>query len=465
MPSRILLISANRCTTPDPVFPLGLAYLTDALHRAGHDTAWLDVLTDEDRLEEMLDSYHPDFVGISLRNIDDVLIRKRQTFFGDLASLSSRIRRKSKAPIIVGGSGFSIFPERLLESSGADFGICGEGEAGFVSLLESLEKHQDVEDIPGLVFRQNGKIQANSTAGHPWEKDLLRASRPAAAASHYLQTSGVLNVQTQRGCAFRCCYCTYPLIEGREHRRRAPELVADEFEQLARLGANYVYIVDSVFNSSPRHVTETCEALVRRKIKLRWCCFLRPKGLTPELMKLMVRAGLSHAEFGTDSFCDEVLEAYQKGFTFEDVMRSSELARQESVDYCHFLISGGPGETKATLREGFQNSERLKGAVALAVVGMRIYPGTSLFERSVREGRIGRNTDLLTPTYYLTPELTAEEVFAELYEFARRSPRWIVGDPQPAYTSLVQRLRARGVLGPLWSYFAMLQRIQPPSSR
>jgi radical SAM superfamily enzyme YgiQ (UPF0313 family) len=168
MPSRILLISANRCTTPDPVFPLGLAYLTDALHRAGHDTAWLDVLTDEDRLEEMLDSYHPDFVGISLRNIDDVLIRKRQTFFGDLASLSSRIRRKSKAPIIVGGSGFSIFPERLLESSGADFGICGEGEAGFVSLLESLEKHQDVEDIPGLVFRQNGKIQANSTAGHPW---------------------------------------------------------------------------------------------------------------------------------------------------------------------------------------------------------------------------------------------------------------------------------------------------------
>jgi radical SAM superfamily enzyme YgiQ (UPF0313 family) len=464
MPSRVLLVSANRCTTPDPVFPLGLAYLDAALRRAGHDTVWLDILTDEDRLEEVLETSRPDFVGISLRNIDDVLIRKQQTFFGDLASLGSRIRAKSKSPIIAGGSGFSIFPERLLELSGADFGLCGEGEAGFVSLLEALEKRQNVDRIPGLVFRQDGRIRVNPTAVQPLEKDLVITTRPASSISHYLQASGVLNVQTQRGCGFRCCYCTYPLIEGRQHRRRTPELVADEFEQMARLGAKYVYIVDSVFNSSPQHVTETCEALLRRQVKLRWCCFLRPKRLSPALMKLMVRAGLSHAEFGSDSFCDEVLEAYHKDFTFDDILRSNELARQEGVDSCHFLIAGGPGETKETLRQGFHNSERLQGAVAMAVVGMRIYPGTSLFERAVREGCISRDADLLAPAYYVTPGLTAEDVFAELQGFARVSPRWIVGDPQPAYTTLVQRLRSRGVLGPLWSYFAMLQRIQPPSS-
>ena len=66
-------------------------------------------------------------------------------------------------------------------------------------------------------------------------------------------------------------------------------------------------------------------------------------------MKLMARAGLSHIEFGSDSFCDEVLAAYQKDFTFEDILHSSELARQENVDFCHFLICGRAGETRETL--------------------------------------------------------------------------------------------------------------------
>jgi hypothetical protein len=80
MPSRILLISVNRCTAPDPVFPLGLAHINAALRRAGHETRWLDRLSNADRLVEMLKEFQPDLVGISLRNIDDVLIRQREKF-------------------------------------------------------------------------------------------------------------------------------------------------------------------------------------------------------------------------------------------------------------------------------------------------------------------------------------------------------------------------------------------------
>ena len=97
----------------------------------------------------------------------------------------------------------------------------------------------------------------------------------------------------------------------------------------------------------------------------------------------------------------------------------------------------------------------------MAVTGMRIYPGTALFECAVAEGQIRREEDLLSPAYYLAPGLTAESVFSQIQEFARLSPNWIVGDPTPEYQSLVERLRGRGVLGPLWSYFAMLQRIRP----
>ena len=461
MGSKVLLISNNRCTTPDPVFPLGLAYLNSALRRAGHHTLWADSLAGGESIESVLARYQPDAVGISVRNIDDVAIRKRETFFDNLSALSETVRRQTKGPVVVGGSGFSIFPRQLLELSGADYGICGEGEAGFVSLLAALNNGGGFSGIPGLVYREEGNLVLNPPANSPGGPTLEDADRPAPIAEYYLRASGMMNVQTQRGCACHCCYCTYPVIEGTHYRHHSAESVADEFAQLHRLGARYVFIVDSVFNSSKRHVTEICEAILRRNVKLSWGCFLRPQGLTQEMMKLMKRAGLAHIEFGSDSFCDEVLAACQKGLTFDDILHSSELAGQENIDFCHFLISGGPGETLETLRRGFQASLRIKNAVMMAVVGMRIYPGTPLFQQALAEGCIGRHSDLLCPTYYLAPGLSVDGVFDQLKEFARRAPNWIVGDPVPAYTNLVERLRKKGAVGPLWSYFSTIQRLWP----
>jgi radical SAM superfamily enzyme YgiQ (UPF0313 family) len=178
-------------------------------------------------------------------------------------------------------------------------------------------------------------------------------------------------------------------------------------------------------------------------------------------MDIMARAGLTHIEFGSDSLCDSVLEAYGKRFTFDDIRQSSELARQRHVDFCHYLICGGPGETMETLQTSFENSQHLTGAVIMAIVGMRVYPGTALCERALREGQMTADTDLLTPAYYIAPGLTVEEVFARLQQFSARSSNWIVGDPTPAYTRLVEQLRGRGVTGPLWSYFSMIQRLWP----
>jgi len=461
MASRILLISANRCTSPDPVFPLGLAHLSAALRAAGHEVKWLDVLSDGDGLEEAVTETRPDFVGISLRNIDDVLIRRREVFFGELVSLGERIRRVTRSPVIVGGSGFSIFPEQLLELAGADYGVRGEGEAGLVALIRALETGEPVESIPGLVYRRSGKVVLNDREMRDCAQGTDAADWPEALVDFYLQSGGLLNVQTQRGCGFRCCYCTYPVIEGRQHRGRPPELVAEEFERLCSLGAQYAFVVDSVFNSSARHVREICEALLRRNLKLKWGCFLRPQGLDAALMKLMARAGLSHIEFGSDSFCDDVLQAYGKGFGFDEIQHSTQLAAKENIEACHFLICGGPGETMDTLEASYRNAQKLPASVVMAVVGMRIYPGTPLYDRAVQEGIISKEEGLLQPKYYLAPGLDEAALFGALQRFAAESPGWIVGDPSPVYLRFVERLRQRGVVGPLWSYLALMRRLWP----
>jgi radical SAM superfamily enzyme YgiQ (UPF0313 family) len=278
---------------------------------------------------------------------------------------------------------------------------------------------------------------------------------------YYLRETGMMNVQTQRGCSCHCEYCTYPLIEGARFRRRPAEAVAEELAELQQRGAKYAVVVDSIFNSSAGHVQQVCEAILRRGLKMRWACFLRPAGLTAELMQLMARAGLAHAEFGTDSLCDSVMAAYGKQFTFDDVLRSHELARQAKVDSCHFLICGGPGETRDTLEEGYQNSLRLKETAILALVGMRVYPGTRLHARALRERPPPPDDALLQPHYYISSALTENEVFERLRDFSRRSPAWIVGDPPPRYMELAARLRSRGVIGPLWSYWCAAQRLAP----
>ncbi len=459
MKRRILLVSANAYEVPYVVFPLGLARLAGALREAGHETRWVDCLADSVPLEQVLGEFDPHLVGVSLRNIDDVAFRNRETFHGALVTLCERIRQRSRVPIVVGGSGFSIFPERLLERSGADFGIQGEGEAGLLALIDALESGGDVRGIPGLVYRDGDLIRRNPQRPDRLDRSVAPEDRPERLVDFYVRGSRMLNVQTQRGCAFECCYCTYPLIEGRRHRRRPPELVADEFAQLAAGGARYVFVVDSVFNSSPTHVVETCEAILRRGVRLPWGCFLRPQGLTDELMNLMARAGLAHIEFGSDSLSDPVLEAYEKKLGFEDIRRSAELAAAAKVDQCHFLIVGGPGETMSTLEETLTRSRLLPDSIFLPIVGMRVYPGTSLYRRAMAEGAIGRETELLDPCHYFAPGLDREAVQARLAEFVKTDANWIIGEPPPTFASLVERLRQRGVVGPLWTYFARLRRV------
>lgn len=460
MPGKVLLISVNRCDSPYPVFPLGLAFLDAALRAAGYETRWLDLQAEPQTVHDAVKSFQPDFVGISLRNIDDVVIKRRETFFDPLAALTEEVHRACAAPVILGGSGFSIFPQSLLQLSGADFGIQGEGEASLPVLLQALEQRADYSAIPGLVYRRDGDIVANP----PQRLNLAElnpVSHPESVLDYYLRETGMVNIQTQRGCSCHCEYCTYPLIEGARFRRRPAEAVAEELAELKQRGVKYAVIVDSIFNSSPDHVGEVCEAVLRRNLKMRWGCFLRPAGLTHDLMQLMARAGLAHVEFGTDSFCDSVLAAYGKRFTFDDVFKSQELALQAKVDCCHFLICGGPGETRDTLEEGFQNSLRLKETAILALVGMRVYPGTPLHAQARRERTLPANEELLQPHYYVSSALSEGEIFEKLRDFSRRSPSWIVGDPPPRYVEMAARLRSRGVIGPLWSYWIAAQRLAP----
>ena len=457
MAEKILLISVNTCTTPYPVYPLGISHVAASLRGRGHEVVLADLRYDDGEIENIVENLQPRYIGLSLRNIDDHRIDETVFFVPVLYAIAERLRKISAAPIILGGSAYSLFPEELIEKSGADYGVVGEGDATLPHLIDMLmhagAEPADLSTIQGLVYRNGGRIVRNPVA--PLNAGTVaRPYRPERLFDAYLTHSGVANIQTQRGCPYTCCYCTYPVIEGRTMRARDPAAVADEAAELEANGARYFFIVDSVFNADNDHVVAVCEAFLDRKITATWGCFLRPKAVSTELMELMARAGLRHIEFGTDSLCDRVLDAYGKQFTVDDIVTADNIAHACGVRHAHFLISGGPGETEATLQESFDNSVRLKKTVIFPFVGMRLYPGTVLYGRALKEKVIDETTDLLQPFFYVTGELRKERITEVLDMFHERASRWVVRDPSPEQLKVIERLRARNMSGPLWEFLA-----------
>ena len=139
---KVLLISANRLQEPYPVYPVGLDYVAAAIDRS-HTVKTIDLntLAGDGELVELLKTFAPAVTGISLRNIDNTDTTDPRGFMGEYLDLIRIIRRHCDTRLVLGGSGFTIFPKQILEFLDADFGIVGEGER-LAALLEALEKGQ-----------------------------------------------------------------------------------------------------------------------------------------------------------------------------------------------------------------------------------------------------------------------------------------------------------------------------------
>ncbi|MBM4320844.1 MAG: B12-binding domain-containing radical SAM protein, partial [Deltaproteobacteria bacterium] len=116
---KVLLVSANRLTVPFPVYPLGLDYVAGALQQH-HEVRILDLCAAGDgALARQLQEMQPELVGISVRNVDNTDLVEQCAFVDDLRRLVAAVRACSFAPVVLGGAGYSIFPDELLALAGA----------------------------------------------------------------------------------------------------------------------------------------------------------------------------------------------------------------------------------------------------------------------------------------------------------------------------------------------------------
>lgn len=448
---RVLLISPNTEKLPDPVAPLGLAYLASALQAKGYEVRCLDLCFAENWEEataKAVSDFSPAVMGLSLRNVDNVSYPNTISYLPFFKNVMERLRELSPASIFLGGSGFTLLPEALLQYLGADGGIMGEGEEAFPRMLEGLDRSSETRE--GFPARKRRGFFGAETI-----RDLDSLPSPDWSLwdlKDYFRQGGMGNLQTKRGCPFSCIYCTYPLIEGREIRLRSPRKVAQDAEDLVRRGIDHAFLVDNIFNFPEHHAREVCRALTVRRIPLRWSCYIHPSHFSPILAAKMRVAGCTAVEFGTDSGSPRVLARLGKNFTPEDLRQATGWARDAGLEVCHSLSLGAPGETEETLRETFALMEEISPTAVIAMAGLRIFPGTGLARLAEAEGLIPPGHDFLPPTFYIAPAVR-DRVVALAQEVAKSHPHWIFpGMGINVSTRLQAKLRRMGVKGPLWEH-------------
>jgi radical SAM superfamily enzyme YgiQ (UPF0313 family) len=433
-------------TEPYPVYPIGLDYVMNAISPQ-HQVKTIDMneVKDLHVLAGVLSQYLPDLIGLSIRNIDNTDERNVKTFVEEIRTLIVIIRQHSEGLIVLGGSGFTILPGEFMTKLDADFGIIGEGER-LQHLLKALERNEPVDDIPGIVTKNTPVMFTQ-----PWTRPFQRGVLPDHSyIPFYLKRGGMLNLQTKRGCPFQCIYCTYPHIEGRHFRFAEPGEVASTARMLQDAGARYLYITDSTFNGSYEHSLEVAAAFKIAGVSIPWGGFFTPTAPPPDYYQILADAGLMHVEFGTEALADMVLTSYGKPFHVEDIFISHRKALAAGLHVAHYLMTGGPGENEDTLRETLTNADRLVKTVFFIFNGIRIYPHTTLYNLAIKEGQLQPNRDLLEPVFYWSPSLPRKTAIDLVKNHIGSRTNWVIGSGSPQMFKIIERLHARGHVGPLW---------------
>lgn len=396
----------------EKVYPIGIVTLATHLKRAGHEVELLDMNIEADpfgALKDKLLGYRPEVVGLSLRNIDPLANKTSSLVPPFVTTVRLVAALLPRAWIVAGGTGFSLFPERLMgELAEIHYGLIGEAETSFPALLASLD---NPPDIKGLCYRKGEKVLVNPPST---DYDLTRYVVPSRellapklyeGINHYVPAIGI---ETKRGCPLQCTYCVYPQLQGKKLRCRQPVGVVDEIEFLNKeYGIKNFHFNDPVVNIPYGHLEAICQELLRRKLRIAWSGFFREDHLDERNIRLFEEAGCNCFSFSPDGLCEESLKILGKNLSEEDILKAASLAAQTDVVSMYHFMTNVPGENSQTIDKGLRLLDRLyelhsvkRNLGTVVLNNIRILPGTPIAEIARREGVIRPETDLLYPVYY-----------------------------------------------------------------
>ncbi len=290
----------------------------------------------------------------------------------------------------------SALPRRTMEEEQIDFLIQGEGFQTFPQLITSLKCGLQRFDIPGLWYREGGKIIANNPAiivkdldiipQPAW--DMLPMDKYRAHNWHCFddidsrQPYAVL--YTSIGCPFHCNFCCINSLFGQNTiRYRSIDKVLKELDFLvSNYGVTHIKIIDEMFGLNEKRVIELCDKIIERDYGLNMWAYARVNTVTQPMLAKMKKAGINWVAYGFESGSKRVIEDVSKGYKFERVMDVVKMTYDQGIHICSNFIFGLPEDDYDSMEETLSLMMKINAEWANIYSAMA-YPGSKLYDTAI----------------------------------------------------------------------------------
>ena len=332
---------------------------------AGLTPPGVEVRFYDDRMEVIPYDEPTDLVAISV-----------ETYTAKRAyQIASEFRRRG-VPVVMGGFHATLVPDEVSEYAEAI--VVGEAELIWGQVLADAERGQ-----LRRVYRGVGRPSLRN----------LKPDRSIFEGKNYLPIG---LVEAGRGCHFRCEFCAIQAyFDSTQTRRPTDEIV----EELKRVDKKLIFFVDDNITSNMAQAKEFFRALI--PLNIRWVSQASINAAHDEEFLALIKAsGCQGLLIGFETLNKKNLKQMRKGFNtmkggYEQALAN--LRRHKIRLYITFIL-GYDEDTDETIDEAVNFALEHKFYIA-AFNHLTPFPGTPLYERLEREGRLLYDKWWLHPDY------------------------------------------------------------------
>jgi len=366
--------------------PLAIAMLS-ALTPPGIEKRFFD-----DRLETIDYDEPTDLVALSV-----------ETFTAQRAYQIAARYRARKIPVVMGGFHPTLVPEDALEH--ADAIVMGEAEETWPQLLSDFSA--------GKLQRRYQQQGRPSLAGCFPDRSIYRDKT--------YQPIGL--VETARGCTFNCDFCSITKFYKRSHRQRP---VADVVKEVAGLGQRYIFFTDDNIGVNRERFRELLTALV--PLKIFWSAQVSIDiAKDDDLLRLMRQSGCICILIGFETLNPAVLEQMDKSVNGQaEIYEAAGRAfRKYGIGIYGTFVFGYDDDGPESFQKTLEFAQR-HGFFFTAFNHLVPFPGTPLYERLQREGRLLHAKWWLSKEYrfgdvaFRVKGMSEQQLAALCYQFRQR---------------------------------------------
>ena len=379
--------------------PFWAALTSGFVKKKGFTTGLIDANAENltyDETASAIEEHNPELVNIVVYGQHPSASTQLMTSVGELCKKIKEHNPERK--IILTGLHPSAVPEKTILEEKTDF-VC-EGE-GFYT-IEGLLNKNSLDKIPGLWWKENGKIvhaeralniQNLTEELNEVDWDLIPDLKNYKAhnwqcLSDLNQRENYASLSTSLGCPHQCEFCSISATFG-EHRTRywSPEWTLKQIDYLVKnKGMKNLKIIDEEFTLRRDHFIPIVEGLIERNYGLNIWAYTRMSNIPKkEDLEKLKKAGFNWLCPGIESGDEKVRQLNsKKGYDDLGIKTGVKRMQDSGINVLGNYVFGIKGETEESMKKTFELSKELNCEFANFYCAIA-WPGSALYQRVIQE--------------------------------------------------------------------------------